>query len=410
MAKLTKHTVTTSKATATEQIIWDDEVKGFGLRISPVRQNAPNGQKTYILKFRLGKGRSAPVRKPTLGRVGELTLDEARKKAADWKRLGSDGIDPVRKLAIEGRTVNDLLDRYVTDYIPTKREASGDRDKRKIAQYIRPKLGRKLLKDLTFDDIETLHRSMRRTPVHANRTVSLLHRMLNLAIRWEWITSNPAEGTERYPEEKRQRYLTPAEIGRLAAALETYVEQAHRPKQAQSIADAFRLLLLTGARRGEVLAAKWEQFDLGAGVWTKPSSATKQASLHRAPLSAPALQLLQEIMAREQNEVYVFPARPGSEHGHLTELKTGWAKVCKLAELDGVRIHDLRHTFASISVSGGASLPMIGALLGHTQVQTTQRYSHLLDEPLRAVAERVGSVVSGTATGNSAEIVKIGKS
>ena len=165
-----------------------------------------------------------------------------------------------------------------------------------------------------------------------------------------------------------------------------------------------RLLMLTGAGRSEVLSATWAMFDLGAGVWTKPSSHIKQKQKHRVPLSPPAIQLLCDIKDHGVDSEYVFPSRPRSKHPHLTELKTAWAKVCKLPNLEGVRIHDLRHTVASILVSGGATLPLIGALLGHTQVQTTQRYAHLADDPLREATTRVGAVILGD---QSADVVAI---
>jgi integrase len=169
-------------------------------------------------------------------------------------------------------------------------------------------------------------------------------------------------------------------------------------------ADAIRLLLLTGARRGEVLSATWDQFDLSGGTWTKPHTGTKQKREHRVPLSAPAMQLLAEIKttADEENArrrrdgkpelVHVFPGMNGRA---LTEIKKSWASVCKAAGISGVRIHDLRHSFASILASSGLSLPIIGRLLGHTQAATTQRYAHLMDDPLRAATEKAGAFIIG---------------
>ena len=188
-------------------------------------------------------------------------------------------------------------------------------------------------------------------------------------------------------------------------------------------ANAIKLLMLTGARRGEVLGARWDMFDLENGVWTKPSSHTKQRKLHRVPLSGPALGLLQDMKAAAQAEAqvdgrppspYVFPGPTGKP---LTDIKRTWRAVCRKAGLGAtvplldkkgkpvldrrgnprtefqpnVRIHDIRHSFASILVSAGASLPLIGQMLGHTQVQTTQRYAHLFDDPLRQAAEKVGA-------------------
>ena len=140
------------------------------------------------------------------------------------------------------------------------------------------------------------------------------------------------------------------------------------------------MLLLTGARRGEVQGARWDHFDLESGVWTKPGSTTKQKTVHRAPLSAPARQLLSDIRSNsDTRSEYVFPSR----NSHRVEVKRNWAAICRAAEIEDLRIHDLRHSYASLLASGGASLPVIGALLGHSQPATTARYAHLMDDPLR---------------------------
>ena len=157
----------------------------------------------------------------------------------------------------------------------------------------------------------------------------------------------------------------------------------------QTVANIIRLLLLTGARSGEVLAARWADIDLKEGIWTKPGATTKQKTEHRVPLSAPAMQLLASLP--NDNE-FVFPGRGG---GHRTDLKKPWPKICKAAKIAGVRVHDLRHTYASLLASAGFSLPMIGALLGHTQPQTTARYAHLFDDPLRKATESVGAIITG---------------
>jgi integrase len=366
--KLTKQIIASTQPQNREVIIWDSDVPGLGFRVTP------GGAKSFILKTRIDGGRSAPIRKPTLGKVGGLTLDQARTKGRAWKALAADGIDPARHKEDAGRTVADLCAEYLDVHAPRKR-SSGD-DKAKIEQHILPRLGRGLVKDVNYPDIERLHRSMKKTPYAANRTVSLISKMFSLAIKWEWTDRNPAKGIERYPEERRERFLNPEEVSRLSAALVQLVEVAARPSEALRVADALRLLMLTGARRGEVLSATWAMFDLETGVWVKPSSHTKQKKEHRVPLSPPTIQLLSEIKNRGVGHEHVFPSRPGSKNPHLTEPKTAWAKILKLADLEGVRIHDLRHTYASLLVSDGATLPLIGALLGHTQVQTTQRYAH----------------------------------
>jgi integrase len=199
-------------------------------------------------------------------------------------------------------------------------------------------------------------------------------------------SDNPAQGIERNPEAKRKRYLKPDELARLMAAL-----AKHGDQQAANI---IRLLLLTGARSGEVLGARWDQFDLTTGVWTKPAATTKQAIEHEVPLSAAARQLLSELYAdRDPAAEYVFPGRSGVSH--RVDLKRAWPAILKAAGITGLRVHDLRHSYASMLVSGGQSLPTIGALLGHTQPSTTARYAHLFDEVTRKATDTVGAIVAG---------------
>jgi integrase len=206
--------------------------------------------------------------------------------------------------------------------------------------------------------------------------------MFSLAIGWDLRPDNPCKGIAKNPENRRERFLTPAELDRLMAALTAHPRQS---------ADAVRMLLLTGARRGEVLGATWDQFDLVAGVWTKPASMTKQGRLHRIPLNAAAMQLLREMRDRADGPT-LFPGRGRSTP--QTTLKKFWASVCRDAGIQGVRLHDVRHSYASYLAGAGLSLPVIGALLGHSSPATTARYAHLADGALRIATEKVGAIVT----------------
>jgi integrase len=194
-------------------------------------------------------------------------------------------------------------------------------------------------------------------------------------------------GVERNPEQKRHRYLTAAELERLTAALAELRDV--------DAANAVRLLLLTGARRGELLAAHWSDIDLVAGIWAKPAATTKQAALHRVPLSKAACQLLAAMKAQATSE-WLFPA-PRDVRRHRQNIDDAWNALRKAADIPDVRTHDLRHTYASTLASSGLSLPIIGALLGHTVPATTARYAHLLDDPLRAATERASAILTGAA-------------
>jgi len=381
-----------------DKVLWDSEVTGFGLRVTRT------GSKSYIFKYRLGRGRASVTRKLRIGGI-DLSLDRARGIAKEWRELVAEGGDPARKREeiTKAPTVAQLCDDYLERHASTKR--TGYEDRKKIDRIIRPQLGKMLVADVTLRDIEDLHRSKRKTPYQANRVLALLSKMFNLAVKWEWRATNPVKGIDRFPEDRRQVFLSPKQITVLSATLASYVEEAARPIQAQKSVDAIRLIMLTGARRGEVLSARWEQFDFEDGIWTKPSAQTKQKKEHRIPLSPPALQLLASIREKGvHSSGYVFPARSGGD-GHMTEIKKAWADICTRAELEGVRIHDLRHTYASILASGGMSLPIIGALLGHTQPSTTARYAHLYDDPLRTATEKVAAAYAGQREDDAGEIV-----
>lgn len=375
-------------------------IRGFGVRVTA------SGAKSFILNYTIA-GRE---RRMTIGNYPAWGVTVARDEA---KRLRQDvdrGIDPLGEKIAERKapTVNELADRYLAEWADIKKRPGSAADDRSMLQrLIRPELGNRKVASIEYADIDRLHRKITkdRGPYGANRVVALMSKMLSLAIKWKIRGDNPAKGIERNQEERRYRYLAGDELRRLTEALAVHPNQI--------AASAVRMLLLTGARRGEVLSATWDQFDLDVGIWVKPSSHTKQKREHRVPLSAPARLLLIEMRdaaerrAKEKKREpspYVFPARVGD--GPMVEIKTAWAALCKAAGIEGVRVHDLRHSYASMLASAGLSLPVIGALLGHTQPGTTARYAHLFDDPLRAAAERVGAIVTGK--GGGAEVVSIG--
>lgn len=395
-----------------QTLLWDGEVKGFALRITA------GGSKSFVVDYRAG-GRQ---RRFTIGSYPDWSVQAARQYAKELKREIDLGRDPMGERHGEraAPTLNDLWQRYKAEHLPHKARRA-QADERSIwEKIILPRLGKLKLSAIDHAVIDALHRDIteiRATPVRANRTVEALRKAFNLAIRWNWCGRNPASGVRRNPEQPRNRYLTKNEIAALVIALNQHAEPMS--------ANAIKLLMLTGARLGEVLGATWAMFDLDNGIWTKPSAHTKQRRLHRIPLNGPALQLLtkmkDEAARKAQNDgialkPHVFPGASGKP---LTDIKRSWASVCLKAGLteltpktarngkavkdkDGnaimiarpnVRLHDLRHSFASILVSSGASLSLIGQMLGHTQVQTTQRYAHLFDDPLRKAAETVGKFI-----------------
>jgi integrase len=350
---------------------------GFGLRVTAA------GHRAFVLNYRTNGGRE---RRVTLGSPPAWSLTAAREAAAEIRHKIDVGEDPLAELIAqrEAPTMRYLAERFEAEHVTAKRESTQRDYLAFIKNDILPMLGSLKVADVSFSDIDRLHRHIaKRAPVRANRCVSALSKMFALAVRWHMRPDNPVRGVARTHEERRERYLGPAELPALIAAI-----NEHGDRQAANI---FRMLLLTGARRGEVLGAQWNQFDLEAGIWVKPSAHTKQKREHRVPLSEAALELLREIYAETGGGEYVFPS-PRTE-GCRIEIKNDWAVVCNAAGISGLRMHDLRHSYASMLVNSGLSLPVIGALLGHTQASTTHRYAHLADNPLREATERVGKLV-----------------
>jgi integrase len=369
------------------RVTYDAEVKGFGCRVTAA------GGRAFILNYR--RKADGRERRFTIGSFPDWSVSAAREEAKRLKRDVDGGADPVGALQ-ESRaaaTVTDLADRFLKEYVPRKRPATQRDYIQQLKVDIVPALGRMKVATVSYTDIDSLHRRISaRAPTHANRVLALLSRMFSLAIRWGMRTDNPVKGVERNQEHKRHRYLTGAELARLTAALDELRDQG--------AANAIRLLLLTGARRGELLAAHWTDIDLDAGVWTKPGATTKQKTLHRVPLSNATCQLL-AAMKQQADSEWLFPARFTP---HRLDLDDAWGVLRKTADIPDVRLHDLRHTYASVLASSGLSLPIIGQLLGHTTAQTTLRYSHLLDDPLRAATERASAVITGA---ESAEVVQL---
>ncbi|HVE22192.1 MAG TPA: tyrosine-type recombinase/integrase [Acidocella sp.] len=382
------------------RVYYDPDLPGFGCRVTSA------GARSWVLNYR-SRGIE---RRMTIGSLENWKARDARKRAEELKRAVDAGGDPMADLHAErsAPTVNDLAKRFTAEHLPKKRPGTQDEYSRLLKAYILPAMGSKKVADIRHADVEDMHRRIRKdAPYSANRAVAVVSKMFSLSIKWEMRENNPAIGIEKAPEHKRKRYLTPAEIARLSEALNQADERMS--------ANVVRLLLLTGARKGETLAAKWSDFDLEAGTWTKPGATTKTATDHHIPLSAPALALLGEMKqaADQDNDRrkreklppidFVFPSQDAA--GNITSLKdikNSWATLCRKADLKGVRIHDLRHTFASVLASSGLSLPIIGALLGHTQAATTQRYAHLLDDPLRKATETAGAIIGAKPT---AEVV-----
>lgn len=352
------------------RITYDTRFPGFGLRVTA------GGARSFVFNYRI-KGRE---RRITIGQYPAWTVLAARKQAEHLRRQVDTGVDPLegRISEREAPTVRALFDQYEEEHLPTKALRSAADDRAMWKNDILPALGAKKVADLRPQDCDALHRCISQTrPTRANRVNEVLRKALNLAIRWGWIERNPASGVRRNPEPKRHRYLGREEVGRLIDALNKHSERTS--------SDAVLFMLLTGCRKSEALKATWSQFDLPNRVWTKPSAETKQRREHRVPYSSAAAAILKCRLSKTAGP-HVFAGNTGAA---LQDVRRTWAAVCKSADLRSVRLHDLRHTFASLVASSGQSLMVVGELLGHSTPQTTKRYAHLYDDALRSAAESV---------------------
>ena len=380
LTKLTKRTVDALKSTSTDTVYWDGDLTGFGVRVRK------SGRKTYVVQTRIARR----LRWFTIGPHGPFTPEDARAKALEVLALAKRGIDPraaVAKPAADP-VISDLTRRFLEDYVAVHCKPRTRRDyKRVIVQFIDPRLGGLKVSEIARKDVAEFHHGMRKTHVQANRTLLVLSKMFSLAEVWGWRDdgSNPCRHVKRYKEYPRERFLTPEETDRLGAVLrEAEVEMP-------SAVAAFRLLLLTGCRHSEIQTLRWEY--VKDDCIELPDTKTGGRAV---PLGPEARAVLAAIRRTADNPWVIAGRLPGS---HLTDLQRPWRRIRKRAGLEDVRIHDLRHSFASRALALGESLTMIGKLLGHTQVQTTARYAHLARDSIQTAAARITGSIGGNLLG-----------
>jgi integrase len=358
-------------------LLWDSDLKGFGLRV------LASGARHYVLKYRVG-GRQRWI---TIGRHGSpWTPEQARKRALHLAGLVAQGEDPAdgRDAAKAALTVRGLVERFDRERI-AKRKASTAREyRREIEHDILPALGALPVAKVTRADVARFHDARRDHPYQANRLLALTSTLFNFAEKYELrpAGSNPCRHVERFHEDDRERLLSEAELIRLGDALG---ELERENKISVWAAAALRLLILTGARKGEILGLRWSEVDLEQGALRLADSKTGRKSVW---LNAPALQILAGLPRVEGNEFAIVGHRTGQP---LVDINKPWREIRRRADLGDLRIHDLRHSFASLGAGAGLSLLMIGKLLGHKVPETTQRYAHLAADPQRRAVELIGS-------------------
>ena len=378
--KLTRRAVEALKANGADTVYWDGELTGFGVRVRK------SGRKNYVLQTRV-RGK---LRWFTIGQHGPITPDEARVAALEILAQAKAGVDP-RDADAKRKAepvMTELGRRFLEEYVPTHCTPSTQGEyRRSVTLFIDPAIGEMRIAEVERKDIAKLHFDLRDRPYQANRTLGVLSKMFSLAEIWGLRPdgSNPCRHVKRYKENKRERFLSPEETERLGEVLR------EAESEMPSAVAALRLLLLTGCRLSEIQFLRWEY--VKDDCIELPDAKTGGRVV---PLGPEARALLADLPREDGNPWVIRGKLPGT---HLTDLQRPWRRIRARADLEDVRIHDLRHSYASRALALGESLTMIGKLLGHTQVQTTARYAHLARDSIQNAAARITGSIGGNLSG-----------
>lgn len=398
---LTEKTITDAEKGERERVIWDGDISGFGLRVQP------SGAKSFVLMYRTAGGRRGRVRKVTIGKLGSpWTLEKARREAKRLLAVVELGGDPAKdKRDIrEAPTVAELCDLYFEEGCATKKASTVSVDKGRVERHIKPRLGHLRVAEVTRADIERFLGDVAAGKTAADvkttkkrgraivtggrgtatRAAGLLGGIFTFAVNRRIRPDNPVRGVKRFPDQRGERYLSADDWSKLGSGLRLAADAGVNPTGLAII----RLLALTGARKSELVNLRWSEVDFQNSRLLLGDSKTGAKPI---TLGAPALQFLSEHDAKrpesEERGEWVFEGERGA--GPFGGLPRVWRTVRALADLPTLRLHDLRHGFASHGIAAGAGLPVIGALLGHRDVKTTSRYAHLADNPVQRAATKI---------------------
>jgi integrase len=372
------------------ETVWDTKLSGFGARCQ-------RRDKKFVYKCRIGSRQ----RWFTIGKFGHpWTVETARERVKVIQGDIAKGVDAagLRDEQLKNPMLAEAAEVFLETVISKRSEATQTQYRDFLERLVYPKLGKTRVAEIKHSDISGLHYDLRGIPVTANRVVAVLSSLFSWCERHGHRPklSNPAHGVEKYEENSRERFLSPRELARLGIAL----SRAERNQTETVFAlAAIRLLIFTGCRRDEILKLQWKDVDLAKAMIRLQDSKTGPRTVY---LSAPAISVLSSLPRVAKHPYVIVGER---DRQHLVNLRKVWLRICKVARLKEVRIHDLRHSFASVGVSGGASLPIIGRLLGHTKAATTEKYSHLAADPVRAANEVVGNQIEAMLRGRKGEVV-----
>ena len=371
------------------KIHWDEKITGFGIRITN------NNAKSFVLRYNI----NGKERKYTIGKYPELSSTAAREMAIKLKGKIINGFDPLsdKQQSYSLPTIKELGLEYIKSKEKMLRKSTLEGYELILKVYILPKFENHRINSISKRDVENFHSSLSDKPYMANRTLQLLSSMFSSAVKWGWIEKDPIKDIKKFSEEKRNGFLSDQQIENLMNVLDSQPNKIN--------ANIIKLILFTGSRKSEVLSARWQDFDFNNEIWMKPASLTKQNKPSPIPLNQEALTILKELKnnikledeAKKDeliisNSQYLFYNL--KTKSPIKDIKSFWKKICEMANLQNIRIHDLRHTFASILVNSGVSLEIAGKLMGHCDTRTTARYSHLINDTLRNATEIFGGKIA----------------
>lgn len=388
-AKLSKKMIDAFEATGKLEYLWDAEVKGFGVVITPA------GSKSFILNYRNQDNRS---RRKTIGKYGKLTVEQARDIARDLTYRIAKGDDPVQQDEWQRNqpTFEEVAKRFLDDHSAIRsRPATHASNVQILAHMILPHFGKMKIRSIERKDIYDYLAKNRQRPIGANRSLACMSSIMSKAELWGYRdrNSNPCFGVERFPENRRERFLSEQEF----ASLESAMQRAERNlTESPHVLAMFRIMMHTGCRPGEARHLKWDYVDFTNRVIRLPKEATKEKRPKTLFITPYLEGVLKNIRRMEGNPYVVVSER--NDGKPIMDVKKPWDRIKKAAGITTeLHLHDLRHSHASMANALGYSLPMIGALLGHTQAQTTLRYAHLATDHLRQAAEDISNRIANVA-------------
>lgn len=384
--RLTKKIAAAATGNGKLQYIWDSEVNGFGMIITPA------GCKSLILNYRNADNRA---RRKTIGKYGQLTIEKAREIAKELCFRIAKGEDPVEEEGLRREQPNfkEVAERFMEEHSAVRnREATHNSNRQKLDSMLLPFFGNMKIRSISHRDVVEFMSKHKDRPIGANRAIGALSSMLSKAEVWQLRdrNTNPCFGIEKYPENKRERFLSEKEF----AALELAMQDAERKlTESPYMLAMLRIMMHTGCRPGEAKNLRWDYIDLENKLIRLPKEATKEKRPKNLFIT-PAIEGIFKGLKRIEGNPYVVVSEKATGQ-RLTCTKKAWDRIKKAAGITTeLHLHDLRHSHASVANSLGYSLPMIGALLGHTQAQTTLRYAHLATDQLRKAAEDISAKIA----------------